>query len=63
MEHIARMEGRHGVVAGRQIAKVIHVLRSVMRELFLDQADRLLVVIREQAHKGIFLRMHALACN
>jgi hypothetical protein len=63
VEDIARVKRGYGIVAGRQIAEVVHVLSSVMRELFLDQANRLLVVIGEQAHKGIFLRMHALACN
>jgi hypothetical protein len=32
-------------------------------QLFFDKAHRLLVVIGEQAHKGVFLRIHALICN
>ena len=63
MEDIAGVEGGDGVVAAGEVAEIVEMFRAFLRKLFFDKTNRLLVVIGEQAHKGLFLRIHALICN
>jgi len=60
MQHLARMQGGEGIIAPRQIAQILHPCRSLLGELLFDQTHRLLIVVGEQPHQGVFLRVHVL---
>lgn len=52
------MERGQRVVASGEVAQVVEDGRAVGGQLVFDQPDSLLVVVGEQAHEGVFLRMH-----
>ena len=57
------MERSHGIVATGEVTKVIEMVSPFGRELFFDKTHRLLIVVREQPHEGLFLRIHAFDSN
>jgi hypothetical protein len=52
------VERSQRVVAAGEVAQVVEIGRAVGGELVFDQPDGLLVVVGEQSHEGVFLRMH-----
>ena len=60
VENIARMERGHGMVATGEVAQVLKLAGTFLRELCFDQPHGLLVVVGEQADQSCFLRVHAL---
>ena len=58
VEDIAGMQGGQRVVAIGEIAQVVEDGRAVGSKLLFDQLHCLLVVVGEQAHEGVFLRVH-----